>query len=279
VKSRIGGEDPADALVERILERTDGIPLFVEEFAKIAGEAGQSLDEIPVTLQDLLLARLDRMQSDLRVIQLAGVLGREFPYEQLQAVSELDEAVLREELSKLVAAEILFQRGRLPKCRFLFKHALLQDAAYQSLLRKPRQEFHQRIAETLERRFPEVAAAEPEFLAQHFTEAGATAKAIEYWLAAGQRSQGRSANHEAIQQYRAGLAVIDTLPDSPERDQTESGFRLSLVTAIMAARGYAAPEVQPELQRARELCQRIGNQTQLLHVLWFIWAVDSGGTR
>ena len=272
ITARSCGADPSAGLVERIAQRTDGVPLFVEEFAKIANDSVGNPDEIPVTLQDLLLARLDRMQSDMRVIQISAALGREFSYDQLYAVADMDEPVLREELSKLVAAEIVFQKGRFPSCRFTFKHALLQDAAYQSLLRTPRQRYHQKIAEVLESRFADVGDSQPELLAHHFAEAGSSARAVAYWLAAGQRSQACFANLEAINYFRNGLALIDSLEPSIKRDQMELELQLGLSTVMTMAKGWAYPDVESVHLRARELCRGIGDGSPLFHVTWGMWA-------
>ena len=165
--------------------------------------------EIPATLQDLVMARLDRMEGDREVAQLAAVLGREFSYELLAAVAAQDEPALQAELAKLVQAEILYPKGRPPRCTYIFKHALLEDALYNALVKGKRQQFHRRIAEALETRFPQTVATQPELLAYHFTEAGLTEKAIGYWLKAGLRSRERSAEIEAISHLTRGLAARD----------------------------------------------------------------------
>src|SRR5205807_1655416 len=222
-------------VIDQIVERTDGVPLFVEEFTimvlesgtlrEVGGEVEMSdtfpINDIPATLQDLLMARLDRMASDLNVVQLAATLGREFTYELLKAVSVLGEETLQQEIAKLVQAELLFQRGRPPRASYQFKHALIQDAAYQSMLKKKRQQFHQRIAEILEKQFPETFSTQPDLLAHHFAEAGVVAKAVEYLNRAGERSLQRCAHHEAIGQLTRGLELLRTLPETLERRSQE----------------------------------------------------------
>lgn len=284
--SQAGLRQVPKEVVQQIAERTDGVPLFVEEFTRMVLEA-DSLREtagekelsatfpahtIPSTLQDLLIARLDRLESDLEVVQTASILGREFSMELLQAVSSLDESTLRGELAKLADAEVLFQRGRAPRISYRFKHALIQDAAYDSLLKKDRREIHNRIAGVLEERFPETAATQPELLARHLTEAGDSEKAIDYWLKAGQRAQGLSANQEAISHLTTGLELLRGLPESVATDQRELGLQMTLSAALMAAKGYSTPDVEGILQRARELCGRIGPESPVIPVLWGNWA-------
>ena len=212
-----------EAVIEQVYDRTGGVPLFVEEFTKMvqesgvpdqAGEdsaSGQTLlgREIPATLQDLVMARLDRMEGERELAQLAATLGREFSYELLAAVAALDEPTLQAELAKLVQAEILYPKGRPPRCTYIFKHALLEDALYNALVKGKRQQFHRRIAEVLEAQFPQTAETQPELLAHHFTEAGLTEKAVGYWLKAGLRSRERSANVEAIGHLTKGLALLE----------------------------------------------------------------------
>ncbi|HSG73454.1 MAG TPA: AAA family ATPase, partial [Planctomycetaceae bacterium] len=237
---RFGRTDLPDVVVEIIVERTDGIPLFIEEFSNILAESGSlesdSISEdllnqiIPASLQDLLMARLDRMSSNPEVIQLASAIGREFSFPLLRAASDLPEDLLQDELNKLAEAQVLFQKGKYPDASFIFKHALIQDSAYNSLLKKRRQEIHSRIGTALEASFPDTTNHQPELLAHHFTKANETEKAVDYWLKAGQRSQALFANLEAIGHYRNGLKVIETLEESGERDQMENNFQLSLVT-------------------------------------------------
>jgi class 3 adenylate cyclase/predicted ATPase len=284
MRKRTGGAVP-EALIEQICDRTRGVPLFVEEFTKMVQESGM-LDEareagtqvtalpareIPATLQDLVMARLDRMVGDQEVAQLAAVLGREFSYELLAVVAGHDEPALQAELAELVQAEILYPKGQPPRCTYIFKHALLEDALYNALIKGKRQLFHRRIAEALETHFPQTIATQPELLAYHFTEAGLAEKAIGYWLKAGLRSRERSAEIEAISHLTKGLSLLETLGESVQRDAQELELLGPLGTAYIASRGYAAPEVGPVLQRARELCQRVGQPLQLFAIILGIW--------
>jgi predicted ATPase len=189
----------------------------------------------------------------------------------LAAVADVDEPTLQAELAKLVQAEILFSKGRTPRCSYIFKHALLEDALYNSLIKGKRQQFHRRIAEVMEVRFPQTVETKPELLAHHFTEAGLTGKAIDYWLKAGQRSRERSSLCEAIGQLTKGLALLDTLEESRARDDRELQLLTLLGPTYITARGYAAPEVGPVLLRARELCQRIDDPQQLFGIMLGMW--------
>jgi predicted ATPase len=217
------------------------------------------------------MARLDRMEGGRELAQLAAVLGREFGYDLLCAVATVDEPALQSELARLVQAEILFQKGRPPRSTYLFKHALLEDALYNSLVKGKRQQFHRRIGEGLEARFPQTALTKPELLAHHFTEAGLTEKGIGYWLEAGQRSRQRSALCESIGHLTRGLALLDTLEESRARNDRELQFLTALGPTYITARGYAAPEVGPILLRARELCQRIDDQQQQFGIMLGTW--------
>jgi predicted ATPase len=260
------------------------VPLFVEEFARMVQECGGPDKEgtegtpialgreIPATLQDLLMARLDRMEGGREVAQFASALGHEFGYELLAAVANLDEPALQAELAGLVRAEILSPKGRPPRCTFIFKHALLEDALYNSLVKGTRQQLHQRIAEVLEAQFPETVETRPELLAHHFTEAGLTEQAVSYWLKAGVRSRERSANVEAIGHLTTGLALLGKLEESPDRDAQELHFLNALGAAYVASRGYAAPEVGPVFRRARALCERGGDPHQRFAIMWGNWA-------
>jgi predicted ATPase len=278
------GDTVPEALVDQIFTRTGGVPLFVEEFAKGVRECGGSNKEgteaaptalgreIPATLQDLLMARLDRMEGGRDVAQLASALGREFGYELLAAVADVDEPVLQTELAGLVRAEILSPKGRPPRCSYIFKHALLEDALYNSLVRGKRQQFHQRIAEVLEAQFPQTVQTRPELLAHHFTEAGLTEQAVTYWLKAGVRSREGTANVEAIGHLTTGLALLGKLEESPDRDAQELHFLNALGTAYMASRGYAAPEVDPVFRRARVLSERCGEPPRRFGIMRGNWA-------
>jgi TOMM system kinase/cyclase fusion protein len=272
-------------VVEQVVVKTDGVPLFVEELTKMVLESGllQEREDryvltaslpplaIPATLHDSLMARLDRLAAVKGLAQLGATLGREFSYELLQAVSPWDEETLHRGLHQLVAAEFLYQQGLPPQATYRFKHALIQDTAYQSLLRSTRQRHHQRIAQVVEARFPELCETQPELLAQHYTEAGLSAQAIPYWQQAGQRALQRSANLEAVAHLTKGLEVLATLPDTPERAQQELAMQTTLGPALVATKGQASPEVAQVYTRARELCQEAGETPQLFQVLRGLW--------
>ena len=280
-----GGKPLPAEILAQIVAKTDGVPLFVEELTKTVLESGLLREvegayelagplpplAIPTTLQDSLMARLDRLATVKAVAQLGATIGRQFGYELLQAVSPLDDAALQQHLRQLVEAELLYQRGVPPQATYLFKHALIQDAAYQSLLKSTRQQYHQRIAQVLAERFPETAETQPELLAHHYTEAGLAEQAIPYWQQAGQRASLRSANLEAINHLTKGLDVLTTLPDSPERLQHELDLQITLGQALTVTKGFAAPEVGHTYARARELCQQVEETPQLFPVLRGLW--------
>jgi TOMM system kinase/cyclase fusion protein len=277
-------------VMEQVVAKTDGVPLFVEELTKMVLESGllQEREDryeltgplpplaIPTTLHDSLMARLDRLATVKSLAQLGATLGREFSYELLQAVSPWDEGTLRHGLHQLVEAEFLYQRGLPPQATYLFKHALIQDTAYQSLLRSTRQQHHQRIAQVLEAQFSDICETQPELLAQHYTEAGLIVQAILHWQRAGQRAIQRSANVEAIGHLTKGLELLKTLPDTPERAQLELDFQIALGPVLMNTKGPAAPEVERAYARARELCQQVGETPQLFPMLWGLWYFHNG---
>ncbi len=277
-----GGKALPPEVVEHIVTKTDGVPLYVEELTKMLLASDLLQEEtdqyvltgplttvaIPDTLQDSLMARLDQMNTAKEVAQLGAVLGREFAYEMLQAIAPQDQAALQEGLAQLVEAELLYQRGRPPRARYIFKHALVQDAAYQSLLRSMRQQVHQRVARVLEARFPESAANQPELLAHHCTEAGLNERAVDYWYKAGQRAMVRSANREAISHLTTGLELLKMLPESPDRNQQELDMHMALGPALMGVKGTASTEVEHTYGRALELCEQIGDTARHFQILW-----------
>jgi predicted ATPase len=275
---------PAEVM-EQVVARTDGVPLFIEELTKMVLESGllQEREDhyaltgplpplaIPATLHDSLMARLDRLAAVKGLAQLGATLGREFTYELLHAVSPWDERTLRQGLQQLVEAEFLYQQGLPPQTTYRFKHALIQDAAYQSLLRSTRQQYHQGIAQVLVSQFPETAETQPELLAHHYTEAGLSAQAIPYWQRAGQRAGQRSAHAEAIAHLSKGLELLQSLPETPERARQELGVQVALGPALMVAKGWGAPEVEQVYARARALSQQVGESPELFPVLWGLW--------
>ena len=225
---------------------------------------------IPSTLQDSLMARLDRLPTAKEVAQLGATIGREFPYVLLQAMSSLNEATLRQGLRQLVDAELVYQRGLPPQAVYVFKHALIQDTAYVSLLKRVCQQYHQRIARVLEDQFPETVETQPEVVAHHYTEAGLAAQAIDYWQKAGQRASQRLANAEAESHLSTGIRLLTTLPDTPERAQQELSLQLALGPVLMATKSIGHADTERVYSRARELCLQIGGTPQLFPVVWGI---------
>jgi predicted ATPase len=223
---------------------------------------------IPATLQDALMARLDRLGTAKGIAQLGATIGRQFAYELLRAVAPVDETTLHRELERLVEAELVYQRGMLPQASYTFKHALIQDVAYQSLLRSTRQQVHQRIAQVLEAQFPEMVETQPELLAHHYTEAGMATEAVRFWQQAGQRASARSAHLEAIAHFTKGLDLLRTLPEMSERAERELTLTIALGGSLMATKGFGAPEVGQVYGRARDLCQRMGETPQIFPALW-----------
>jgi predicted ATPase/class 3 adenylate cyclase len=276
-----GGRALPAVVAETILERTEGVPLFVEELTKAvldsglprATEGGHELGSlppplaIPSTLQDSLVARLDRLASAKPVAQVGAAIGREFSFKLLAAVADLGEEALEGALEELVGSGLAFRRGSPPEASYTFKHALVQDAAYRSLLRSRRQQLHARIADALEREFPGLVDAEPEVLAHHCTQAGLTERAVEYWSRAGDLAIRRSANEEAVGHLGRGLACLEGLPESGDRDRRELALRNAVGGPLIAIRGYAAPEVGETYGRARVLCECLGETAPLFAAL------------
>jgi class 3 adenylate cyclase/predicted ATPase len=272
-------------VVEQIVAKTDGVPLFVEELTKMVLESGllQEREEryalsgplpplaIPATLHDSLMARLDRLAAVKALAQLGATLGREFSYALLRAVAPWEEGIVHQGLHQLVAAEFLYQRGVPPQATYTFKHALIQDVAYQSLLRSTRQQYHQRIAQVLEAQFPETVATQPELVAQHYTAAGCAEQAVIYWQRAGQQASDRSANLEAVSHFTTGIELLQTLPETPEHTQQALTLYIALGAALQIAKGSAAPEVEQAYTQARALCQQVGETPELAPVLLGLW--------
>jgi class 3 adenylate cyclase/predicted ATPase len=259
-----GAKALPDEVVAQIVERTDGVPLFVEELTKSVLESGVPLVGIPTTLHDSLMARLDRLQSVRGVAQIGAAIGREFSFGLLQGVSGLAEAELQAALDRLIASELVFQRGIPPDAVYSFKHALVQDAAHSSLLRGARQKLHTQIALALETQSPELRDTQPELFAQHYAEAGLVEKSVDYWGKAGHRSAARSALAEAAAQFQKGLDQLALLPDSRERQRQELEFRSALGAALTAVKGMAAPETGHAFARARELWEQLDCPSEFL---------------
>jgi predicted ATPase len=279
-----------EEVLQQIIAKTDGVPLFVEEMTKAILESGAltevdahyeltgslSTFAIPATLQDSLMARLDRLMTAKVIAQLGATIGRQFAYELLHAVSQLDTITLQRELGKLVEAEIVYQRGVPPQSTYVFKHALIQDAAYECLLKSTRQHYHQRVAQVLEEQFPETAEAQPELLAHHYTEGGVTDKAVHYWHHAGQQAMQHSAHVEAISHLRQGLASLQPLPETRERVQWEVDLSITLGAALIATKGLAAPEVGEAYRYARQRCADLDDPQRLFPVVRGLWRYALG---
>ena len=261
-----GAKALPDEVVDQIVDRTDGVPLFIEELTKSVLESGVPLVGIPTTLHDSLMARLDRLASVRLVAQIGAAIGRQFPYVLLRAVSDLPEDELRAALARLVASELVFQRGALPDAVYTFKHALVQDAAHGSLLRSTRQQLHAQIAAALETHSPELIDSQPELFAQHYAEAGLVEKSVTYWGRAGRRSAARSAMAEAAAHFEKGLDQLAVLPDTWERRRLELEYCSALGAVLQTVKGNAAPQTGQVFARARELWEQLGSPSEFLQV-------------
>jgi class 3 adenylate cyclase/predicted ATPase len=280
-----GGKALPDEIAAQIIDRTDGVPLFVEELTKAVVESGMLTEAgdrytaagpvpalaIPASLQASLLARLDRLAPVREVAQLGAALGRQFSHELIGAVASISPAQLDDALAQLLRAELIYRRGTPPDAEYTFKHALVQDAAYSTLLRSRRQQLHARIAATLEDRFPEIVAAQPALLAHHCTEAGLTQKAVDYWLGGGRQAWGRSMLAEALALLRRGLALVPALPDTDWRREREFDLQIALAQVLVASQGYSARDVGDAYARARELALTLNRPRALLFALFGQW--------
>jgi hypothetical protein len=263
--------------VEEIIDRSDGIPLFIEEVTKVVLEnagspAATGASAVPPTLQASLMARLDRLGTAAReTAQVGAAIGRDFPYDLLVAAAPRGETETRAAIDRLVAAELVFQRGAPPAADYQFKHALVQDIAYGTLLRGPRQTLHGRIAAALRDREPEQVERSPEILAHHLSQAGEFDEAAVYWLEAGQHASSRSANIEAAAHLEHGIAGLSRLEATPERMRQELRLQLALGPALLSTRGYGVPEVRRAYQRAAELAERLGDDRARFAASWGLW--------
>lgn len=272
----------SDEWRERIVRLSDGVPLFLEEMTRMVLSAdtpvssdGTGSIPIPATLHDLLMARLDGLGEARQTAQWGSVLGREFAHKLLRAVVPFDKERLQADIERLAQSGLLFVRETAKGIVYQFKHALVQKAAYQSQLKRDRQLAHQRVAQVIQERFPEIIETQPELFAQHLTAAGETRRAIDYWLIAGQRAINRYANLEAIHHLTTGLELLATLPDFAERERIELDLNLALGAASIAAKGYGSPEVVQAYGRALELSQHEWDDRKLFEVLWGLWASSS----
>ncbi len=285
--ARVAGSRPLPSdVISEIVAKTDGVPLYVEELTKMALEsgvvqapgAGPPLAStppwlaIPTTLQDSLTARLDRLASARVIAQLGATLGREFSYALVRSVANVDEPRLQQELARLTDAELLYQRGTPPDATYVFKHALIQEAAYHSLLKSARHQYHRRIAEVMARDFPAEAEAQPEYVAMHFTEGGDGVSAVQWWQRAGRRAFGRAAYAEATAHFTKGLDLLASMPASAERDQRALALEVELGYALIPVRGWAAADTARAFTRAGELSRQIGDTTVHFRALWGLGA-------
>ncbi|WP_026620844.1 putative ATPase/class 3 adenylate cyclase (plasmid) [Ensifer sp. WSM1721] len=285
VETLTGGRALPTEVLDQIVAKTDGVPLFVEELTRAVIETNLLKDEgdhyalasplsaiaIPTTLQESLLARFDRLAPAWEVAQVAAAIGRDFSHELLVTAAPLKPNEVEEALDDLIASGLVFRHGIPPQTTYSFKHALVRDAAYATLVRPKRQRLHAAIAKAIEQRLPETVQAQPELLAQHYAESGLLEPAINYWLRAGQAEIARSATAEAITHLTRGLDLLEGLPDDAARWRQELELQVALSVALMTAKGWAAPEVGQANARARELCERLADTSRLLPVLYGDW--------
>jgi tetratricopeptide (TPR) repeat protein len=267
VESVASHKQLAAETVEIVVQRATGVPLFVEELTRDLLERGSMEGQIPATLHDSLMARLDRLGPARELAQIGATIGREFTYELLRMVAGVSELELQVALDTLMGADLLYLCRTEPEKSYIFKHALVQEAAYNTLLKSRRRELHQRIAQILQERFPEIATSAPELFARHYTGAGLIGQAVRYWRRAGTRATQRSANVESIAQLRKGLELLKTLPPTSERLVEEVRLQMAWTAPLIATKGYAAPQVEKACSRALELCQQVGEAPQLSAVL------------
>lgn len=261
----LAGRGVPTETVDAIVTRADGVPLFVEELTKSVVQPGTALavEAIPATLADSLMARLDRLGGAKDVAQRAAVIGREFAYPLLAAIEDVDEASLRESLARLVDAEVLFARGEPPDATYTFKHALVQEAACESLLKRTRQRLHGRVVDVLLGAAPARAATEPEFVARHAEAAGRIEDAVACYQRAGERAQARSAHEEAIRLFERAIGLLGASKESCERAPSEAALQLALAESRAVALGYTNPAVEAAYERARLLCETAGDARRL----------------
>jgi predicted ATPase len=286
IRDLAGGKELPAEVLEQIINKTDGVPLFIEELTKMVLESGLLRDAgdryitvgplphlaIPTTLHDSLMARLDRLSPIKEVAQIGAGIGREFTYRLLAAVAPISGIALQSALAQLTHAGLIFSRGEPPDSTYIFKHVLLQDAAYASLLRGRRQELHRRIADALEDQFAELAETQPQLMAHHLAQAGRTELAINYLRKAGERANESSANAEAIGHLKLALELLQSLPDGPEHKRKALELQAMLAQAMIAGRGYAAPETRQVLLQAKALTDERTEVSQTCTILYGIWA-------
>jgi predicted ATPase len=280
-----GGRQLPDAVLERVLSKTDGVPLFIEEFTRSLLESGQ-LEEsnsgfeingqltamaVPTSIQDSMAARLDRQPNSKPVAQQASVIGRRFSFDLLSRLIPHEPDHLRDALDNLVAVDVLVRRGMEEDAIYEFRHALLRDAAYQSILKTERMQIHADLAALLIAEQVEVVEMQPEVIAQHLTEGGEYDSALDYWYRAGERAKFQSANVEAIAHFNQGIELIKLMPEGESRDKRELAFFMALGPALMATRGFAVAEVEQAYERGLELANQVGTAEQIYTVTWGAW--------
>jgi predicted ATPase len=280
-----GGKTLPEAIVEQIATKSQGVPLFIEEITRAILESGDLEEDgeryvlresirdfaIPSTLQDSLIARLDRLGVAKDVALTASIIGPQFSYELLDAVARVSQATLLEGLEQLVRSDLLGQRGAPPQSHYIFKHALIRDAAFQSVLNARKRELHERIAEVLASRFPEVAETEPELLAHHYTEANLVDRALAYWRRAAERAAAQLAYIEALGHVDRAMKLVVALPESTERDEWELGFLVIEGPSRMALDGWDSPPAKLLYQRARAVAERLGRPAEVFRSVWGLW--------
>jgi class 3 adenylate cyclase/predicted ATPase len=283
IRDLLSGGNMPQPLLDQIIEKADGVPLFIEELTSsmLSAPAGTrntlerrvqpTLLRVPDTLSDALMERLDRVAPSRRLAQIAAVIGREFSFDLLSVASQIDEGEMLSALSLLERADIIYRVDIWPFVRFAFKHALLRDAIYDSLLRSKRQQIHADIAAILERDFREIAENQPEVLAYHYQEAANHQRAIHCWFKSGQRALAHSANVEAIANFRKALHLVNALPETPERTKQEIDIQLAMGIPLIAVQGYASVETREAFSRARILCLRLGNVPEYFQALFGLW--------
>jgi predicted ATPase/class 3 adenylate cyclase len=285
IRNAAGGKTLPEAIAQQIAAKSQGVPLYIEEITRSILESGdleeyrdryvlrQSIREftIPSTLQDSLIARLDRLGSAKDVVLAASIIGREFSYELIEAISPVPQATLLADLERLVQSDLLGQRGSLPQSRYIFKHALIRDAAYQSVLNARKRELHQRIAEVLASRFPEVVETEPELLAHHYTEANVVDRALAYWRQAAERAMARMAHAEALGHVDKAKKLIGALPAGDEQDEWELAFLVIEGPLQMTLHGWESPQANRVYEAARVVAERLKRPAELFPALWGLW--------
>jgi predicted ATPase len=285
VAALTGGKELPPEVQQTILAKTDGVPLYIEALTENVLESGLltegnesftlkgPLKELPIpdSLQALLMERVDRLGQAKDIVQTGAAIGREFSYELVQATVEMPDSQLRQALDRFVASGLVFQEGEIPLATYHFKHALVQDAAYSTLPKKPRRVLHARIAKTLERRFAERAKMEPELLAYHYEQAGLAGPAVEYWQRAARRDAERSANIEALNHFHRALDLLKDLPPGPERNALELELLIARGVPLLSVKGYASDDMEQNYRRAKDLSQEHSGSLHQFRAIRGLW--------